>query len=175
MNELIRLRPVVEADLDLLELLYADPEEASEYGFFGYRNPGTLRRGFEKGFLTESGGRLAVVLGDELAGEVSWHAVAQGPGSTSWNIGIGLLAEQRGKGCGTRAQRLLAEYLFSYTQVNRIEAGTEITNLAEQRALEKAGFTREGVLRGSCFRAGAWRDMVSYSILRADVDLDGVK
>ncbi|MFE9450159.1 GNAT family N-acetyltransferase [Streptomyces sp. NPDC006739] len=44
-----------------------------------------------------------------------------------------------------------------------------MANIAEQRALEWAGFTREGILRGACFRAGAWHDMVMYSVLRAEV------
>ncbi len=54
-----------------------------------------------------------------------------------------------------------------------MQAGTELDNTAEQRALEKAGFTRDGMLRGYAFRAGRWRDCVLYSILRAEVDLDG--
>ena len=41
-------------------------------------------------------------------------------------------------------------------------------NLAEQRALERAGFTREGVLRQAQFRDGGFRDMVLYSRLRGD-------
>jgi RimJ/RimL family protein N-acetyltransferase len=172
MNELIRLRPVVEADLPLLERIYEDPVDASEFGFFGWRNPGNIRKRFAEGFIEEHGGKLAVVRdGDTFVGDVGWHRVVTGPSCATWNIGIGLLAEERGKGYGTLAQRQLIEYLFSYTQYHRIEAGTETTNLAEQRALEKVGFTREGVLRGACFRAGAWRDMVSYSILRTDVDL----
>jgi RimJ/RimL family protein N-acetyltransferase len=176
-TRLVHIRPVVEAELDRLELLYEDPDEASQYGFFGYQNTGELRRGFaEKGFISEDHGRLAVALGGagevgEFIGEVSWHKAQTGPSSFSWNIGIGLLASARGQGYGTRAQRLLAEYLFAHTQVNRIAAETEVDNLAEQRSLEKAGFTREGILRGSCFRAGRWRDMASYSILRAEVDL----
>lgn len=44
--------------------------------------------------------------------------------------------------------------------------------MAEQRALEKAGFTREGVLRGTTFRQGRWHDQVIYSVLRAEVTLD---
>ena len=92
-----------------------------------------------------------------------------GPTSHCWNIGIGLLERARGRGYGTRAQRLIAEYLFAHTQVNRIEAETETGNLAEQRALEKAGFTREGVLRGAIFRDGQWHDMVSYSMIRSDL------
>jgi RimJ/RimL family protein N-acetyltransferase len=55
--------------------------------------------------------------------------------------------------------------------MNRVEAETEITNIAEQRALEKAGFTREGVRRGAIFRQGQWHDDVLYSLLRHEVDL----
>ena len=66
---------------------------------------------------------------------------------------------------------MLARYLFAHTQVNRIEATTEITNVAEQRALERAGFTREGILRGTTFRQGRWHDQVIYSVLRDEVKL----
>ncbi len=41
-------------------------------------------------------------------------------------------------------------------------------NVAEQKALEKAGYTREGVLRGTQFRRGHWHDLVQYSRLRND-------
>ena len=84
-----------------------------------------------------------------------------------------LLAAERAKGYGGHAQRLLAEYLFAHTQVNRVEASTEVANVAEQRALESAGFTREGVLRGACFRNDAWRDMVMYSMLRVALSREG--
>jgi aminoglycoside 6'-N-acetyltransferase len=33
---------------------------------------------------------------------------------------------------------------------------------------KKAGFTREGVLRGTQWRAGAWHDLVIYSRLSTD-------
>jgi RimJ/RimL family protein N-acetyltransferase len=56
--------------------------------------------------------------------------------------------------------------------VERIEAETDVENVAEQRALERAGFTREGVLRHAQFRAGHWRDTVMYSVLRAEISLD---
>jgi RimJ/RimL family protein N-acetyltransferase len=63
-------------------------------------------------------------------------------------------------------------YLFAHTQVNRVEAVTEVTNFGEQRALEKAGFTREGILRGTTFRQGQWHDQVIYSVLRHEVELE---
>jgi RimJ/RimL family protein N-acetyltransferase len=88
------------------------------------------------------------------------------------NIGISLLPGHRGRGYGSAAQRALAEYLFATTLVERIEAETDVENVAEQRALERAGFTREGVLRHAQFHVGRWRDTVIYSVLRAEVSLD---
>ncbi|MCX5054136.1 MULTISPECIES: GNAT family N-acetyltransferase [unclassified Streptomyces] len=169
--DLVHLRPIAEDDLDLFERLHEDRTEAGELGFFGYRNPGQLRRQWvEHGFLSAQGGRLAIAGDDDtFVGEVQWHEVLQGPASPCWNIGVSLLIAERGKGYGKHAQRLLVEYLFAHTRVNRVEASTEVTNIAEQRALEWAGFSREGTLRGACFRAGAWRDMAIYSILRAEV------
>ena len=45
-----------------------------------------------------------------------------------------LFPEHRGKGLGTAAQRLLADYLFSTTLTNRFEAATEIDNRQCRRA-----------------------------------------
>ncbi|MFL6143344.1 MAG: GNAT family N-acetyltransferase [Labedaea sp.] len=103
-------------------------------------------------------------------GSVSWHAVHYGDtlGATAWNVGIGLLPQARGRGVGTLAHRLLAERLFATTEVDRIEASTDVDNVAEQRALEKAGFHREGVLRGAQVRGGVRRDIVLYGLLRSD-------
>ena len=105
-----------------------------------------------------------------LLGGVSWHAVDYGGtvSCSAWNIGIGLLPEARGRGVGTVAQRLLVEHLFATTELDRIEASTDVENIAEQRALEKAGFQREGVLRGAQLRGGVRRDLVHYGLVRGD-------
>jgi RimJ/RimL family protein N-acetyltransferase len=107
----------------------------------------------------------------ELLGGVSWHAVDYGGtvSSSAWNIGIGLLPEARGRGIGTLAQRLLVEHLFATTELDRIEASTDVDNIAEQRALEKAGFRREGVLRGAQLRGGIRRDLAHYGLVREDL------
>ena len=168
----LRLRPVRREDLDMLERWWETPEVQSHYNWFGYPPPGWLRRRFEEnGMLGEEYGNLLVELADgTLVGDVSYHAVKHGPGggSVAYNIGITLLPEHRGRGLGAEAQRLLAEYLFAHTRVERVEAGTDVGNVAEQRALEKAGFTREGVLRRAQFRDGAFHDMALYSRLRGE-------
>jgi len=116
-------------------------------------------------------GRLVVELDGVPVGDVSWHSVWYGPngGSRALNIGISLAASARGRGVGSLAQRLLVEHLFATTDVDRVEASTDVANIAEQRALEKAGFTREGVLRSAQARADGRHDLVSYSFLRTDL------
>jgi RimJ/RimL family protein N-acetyltransferase len=68
----------------------------------------------------------------------------------------------------TGRPELLARYLFAHTTAHRIWAGTETGKLAEQLALGKAGFTREGVIRAAAWRDGSWRDGVIYGLLRTD-------
>jgi RimJ/RimL family protein N-acetyltransferase len=108
----------------------------------------------------------------ELLGGVSWHPVDYGGtvSCTAWNIGIALLPDARGRGIGTLAQRLLVEHLLATTELDRIEASTDVDNVAEQRALEKAGFRREGVLRGAQLRRGIRRDLAHYGLVRGDLD-----
>jgi ribosomal-protein-alanine N-acetyltransferase len=90
----------------------------------------------------------------EPAGLVSWRSGSFDGRTTYWEIGIALLPEYRGRGIGWRAQALLTAYLFEHTPVHRIHAATHPENVAEQKALEKAGFRLEGVVRGCEFRAG---------------------
>lgn len=102
-----------------------------------------------------------------FAGDVSYKDRSPGVSKGAiYEIGIALLPEHRGHGVGTTAQRLLVEYLFDNTPAHRLEANTEVDNVAEQRALEKVGFEREGVRRAIHFRAGAWRDAIAYALLR---------
>src|SRR6188508_2698007 len=101
----------------------------------------------------------------------SWRRVAvygPSPMSDAMQIGIELIPAARGQGLGVEAQRLIADYLFAATHVSRVEASTDSSNLAEQRALEKAGYVREGAMRGAQFRAGEYHDLVYYSRLRSD-------
>ena len=160
------------SDLAVLDKEHDGPEAAGEFGWFGFRERASRADMVAKGeTLRPDGGRLAVTDDSGAAvGEVSWRVSNNGPppNGECWNIGIWIAADARGRGHGSEAQRLLAEYLFAHTTYERVEAGTEAGNLGEQRALEKAGFTREGVLRRSCFRAGEWRDMVLYSKLRGE-------
>lgn len=168
----VRLRPIEEADLAQFARFYVDPEVASDFEWAGFRDPQEARRRWEKdSWLSSEHSELAVVVGGEgtFAGIVSWKDRSLGATKgLVYEVGIALWPEHRGHGVGTRAQQLLVDYLFDHTPVHRLEAFTETENLAEQRALEKVGFQREGVAREVFFRAGQWRSSVAYSRLRTD-------
>jgi len=163
----VRLRPVVEADLTMFRRFGSEPGLAGPC-WTGYRDPAEPARRFAvDGYLGAEDGRLMVEVDDTAAGYVSWREAGERP-ATFWSIGIVLLPEWRGRGVGWRAQTLLCEYLFANTPVQRIEARTQPENLAEQKALEKVGFEREGVLRSAEFRDHQWRDVIVYGRVRGD-------
>jgi RimJ/RimL family protein N-acetyltransferase len=165
----VTLRAVTATDLPELAGTFA--KWGDEFEFFGFpATNGDERWYAESGCLSEDAGMLAVEADGTLVDRVTWHAVAYGPGTSSraLRIGIALLPEARGRGYGSLAQRLLADYLFATTVVRRVEAGTDIANVAEQRALERAGFVCDGVLRQAQYRDGSWHDIALYSRLRTD-------
>ncbi|WP_331766493.1 GNAT family protein [Embleya sp. NBC_00896] len=164
------LRPAREDDLALFELFVTDPDATGRFQWQGWSDPGRWRRTWaENGLLGEDAGQLIVAAGADRLGFVAWRKAVTSRTSWCWNIGIQLLPQAQGRGVGTRAQLMLVRYLFAHTPVVRIEADTETENIAEQRALEKCGLTREGVLRSLVFRDGRWRDVVRYSVLRTDL------
>jgi RimJ/RimL family protein N-acetyltransferase len=165
----ITLRPAGEDDLPMLEALTQDPDQTGEFQWFGWGDLRRWRRNWaENGLIGSDEGTLIAARGDQRLGLVHWRKQAVTRAAYCWEIGIILLPKARGHGYGTQAQRLLARYLFAHTTAHRIWAATEADNIAEQRALEKAGFIREGISRGIGWRDGAWRDGVTYSLLRTD-------
>lgn len=169
MDDELKLRPVAEDELPLLQRLTQDPEAAGQFAWYGWFDRSRWqRRWADNELIGDDLGVLMVARGPDALGIVQWRRHRATPASWYLELGIALLPQSRGKGYGTQAHKLLASYLFAHTTVHRIEAATELDNIAEQKALEKAGFTREGVLREIGWRDGAWRDGVIYSLLRTD-------
>lgn len=171
MEQELVLRVFREDDLPFLDRLCTDPEAVGTFEWIGFIDPHARRRRWEKnGYVGPEITALAVASRDGTpAGIVSYRpARRSGPVGACFEIGIALLPEHRGHGWGTAAQRLLVTHLFDHTSANRLEALTDEENVAEQRALERAGFRREGVLRGSYFRRGSWRNRVVYAVTRGD-------
>jgi RimJ/RimL family protein N-acetyltransferase len=162
-----RLRPPRPEETELLAR-WRDAPAGPYEDWSGDPPPGSERTTFER--VPPVGELVVAGEDDQPLGTVQWRAVPYGPGagSVAFDIGISLRPDAQGRGHGSRAQRLVADYLFVTTGVHRVTASTDVDNVAEQRALMRAGFSREGVLRGAQWRAGSYHDMVAYSRLRTD-------
>jgi RimJ/RimL family protein N-acetyltransferase len=162
------LRPLRVEDLPLFEDVYATKFGSGEHQWFGFSTPG--RHLVEMGAIGPAGGRLSIATADRTVGSVFWFRREWGLPDTSWcwEIAVHVFPDHRGIGIGTRAQRLLAGYLFAHTRGRRLQAITDCENLPEQRALERVGFQREGRLRDLQWREGRWHDQILYSLLRRD-------
>ncbi len=72
----------------------------------------------------------------------------------------------QGSGINKHNKFLMLQYCFETLQLNRVELKTAGTNLKSQRAMEKIGAIREGVLRKHSINdIGVTRDTVYYSFI----------
>jgi RimJ/RimL family protein N-acetyltransferase len=117
------------------------------------------------------GTALALIIADaetdRLLGSMSIRRHATDHGR--WDLGYLVAPWARGRGVATRAVRLLSLYAQRELGAERIEICVEPENEASQRVAERAGFTREGVLRAYHPLKGRRRDMIMYSVLRGEL------
>ena len=90
-------------------------------------------------------------------------------------VGYWMRRDVRGRGLTTRAVRLVSEWALRELGCGRLQLRADERNLPSQRVAEKAGFTREGVLRSVHFNARQDRrvDFVMFSLLPGELDLPG--
>ncbi len=146
-----------------IDAAHPRPESASTWDEWGEMDPAAQDMPIERWLI-----ELAPSDADAIpVGDLSAHAVWYGPtpGSRAMNIGISLAEEYRGRGIGSVAQHLLAEELHD-RGVARVEASTDVENIAEQRALARAGFMFEGVVHRAQQRADGLHDLQSWAHVR---------
>jgi RimJ/RimL family protein N-acetyltransferase len=102
---------------------------------------------------------------DRLLGAVTRF----GPDGHQATFGLWLAPEGRGRGVGTRALRLVADWTFDTTDAIRLDAYIMVGNEASNRMTERAGFQREGIARAwDVHHDGVPVDCVVYSRIRGD-------
>lgn len=79
---------------------------------------------------------------DEPFGMVDFHI-------TGCTVGLGYVISrsQQCKGYATETTRAIIEWAFQQSCIYRVNASTDVENIASQRVMEKAGMVREGLLR----------------------------
>ena len=84
-------------------------------------------------------------------------------------VGYLLGAQARGQGHATRALRLICAWGFATLGLERIDLYAATANTPSQRVAQRAGFTREAVLRSYHRQLGAPLDMVAFGLLPGEL------
>jgi RimJ/RimL family protein N-acetyltransferase len=136
------------------------------------RFPHPYTRTHALGFLThvtagDPPTNFAIVVGDEAVGGIG-YVRGTDVERYSAEIGYWLGEELWGRGIATEALQILTTHLFSKEQLLRLFALPLADNPGSIRVLEKAGYSREGLLRASCVKYGERRDQLVYACINPD-------
>ncbi len=101
---------------------------------------------------------------DEPLGSVYIRDIDRQHGKAEYGIFIGE-ASARGRGIGTAAAKLMLRYCFEEEGLHRVFLRVLSTNTQAIRSYEKAGFTREALLKDDVCIDGKYRDIVLMGIL----------
>jgi RimJ/RimL family protein N-acetyltransferase len=153
-------------DVDAMLPAFTDPEirEAGNLPAFDREAlTGSLR---ELPALAERGRLLALAAvdartGDVLGGGTLHHLDAE---RKIVEIGYFVFPHARGRGVAAAIARLLAEHAFSLG-IERVAAYVNVGNVASERVVARAGFTREGVVRSMPKPDGRRVDKTLFSLL----------
>ncbi len=165
----IGIRPIRSGDLEQLSILLEDVEAKGPFLPTIMHSEAHLAAEFQKtGFITDSVARYLMI--GESGGIVGmlWAFKAI-PYFDAMEIGYQVFSEEnRGKGFGTEAVRLLTDYLFQSKPINRLEIRMATENQASEKLASKAGFKLEGTHKEAAFSKGKLYDMHTYALLRRE-------
>jgi [ribosomal protein S5]-alanine N-acetyltransferase len=115
---------------------------------------------------------FAILDGVRIAGIVALSHIARGPFQSA-NLGYWVAQGLTGRGLATKAVGEVIEVAFGELGLHRLEAGTQVDNVASRRVLEKNGFEPIGIARAFLQIAGEWRDHLLFQLIadRAEGDL----
>ena len=83
-------------------------------------------------------------------------------------IGYGFKRDEWNKGYATEAIKILVKFGFEIMNLNRVEATVTLGNDASVKALKKADFLQEGIVRERTIMKGKFEDDVILAIIRKD-------
>jgi RimJ/RimL family protein N-acetyltransferase len=156
-------------DVDAILPAFTDPElrEAGNLPAFDRQ---ALRASVEElPRLAAAGRLLALSAVDSKAGEIVGGGTLHHLDVERRIVEIGyfVLPHARRRGFATVIARLLAEHAFSLG-IERVAAYVNVGNTASERVVERAGFTREGVVRSMPKPDGRRVDKTLFSLLPGD-------
>jgi len=106
---------------------------------------------------------LALTYNEILVGDIQLRHCPETMPPGAAHIGIDIAETYRGKGAGTLALRLAWEWAKA-NGFHRVEGSTDESNIAMQKAFEKAGWHFEGRQKKLFMSDGIGHDYLSYAL-----------
>jgi L-phenylalanine/L-methionine N-acetyltransferase len=78
-------------------------------------------------------------------------------------LGVLVASQAQGQGVGSALLHDLIDWADNWAQVRRIELRVNVDNFHAIALYQKCGFVEEGRLRGECFRAGKYVDVLAMA------------
>jgi [ribosomal protein S5]-alanine N-acetyltransferase len=107
---------------------------------------------------------LGIIAGNECIGVIGADRLPD-VYCRSADFGYWLAEAYWGKGIVTLAAIAMTSYVFTHSDIVRLQSSVFAHNLASMRVLEKAGFTLECIARKACFKNGILKDEFRYALL----------
>lgn len=170
-TERLVLRQITESDGEGLFGIFADDQVTHHYAWDAFTS-------------VEQGHQLAAHTAEQFRRReaIRWGLLLPGTphiigtcGFTRWNrdnqfavLGYDLARPYWRRGLMSETVAAVMRLGFERMALHRVEATVLTGNTASATLLSRAGFHREGVLRGRVRKAGAFRDVWMFGITRAD-------
>jgi ribosomal-protein-alanine N-acetyltransferase len=164
----LTLRPPAPEDAPALFALGRDPEVVRWFSWGPYRSEDEPRAWIaEQARLREAGERLELLVVDRERGLLGVTGLSE-PSARDRRavVGAWLTPSAWGTGVNAEAKALVLHLAFAGLGLDRVGAYADPANGRSQRALEKVGFTREGLLRQFHRHGDVAKDVLVYAILR---------
>lgn len=159
----IVLRPLDVADAEALFAAHGDATTHQYWSSPAHKTVAQTARYIEE-TLTIAGAHAWAITdsGDEALGRVAFFELRDGVGE----IGIIMRREATGRGLASKALQLVEVYAFATLNMHRLAADIDPDNSASLSLFLRAGYQREGLLRGNWKTHLGVRDSVILGKLR---------
>lgn len=179
-GRLAKLRPFTPADIEAMGPILADPEmlhftgsvhSAVEAEGKSPHLDAASRQWYET--RADQADRLDLAIvdpsTDKCVGEIVLNELSAHDDSCNFRILIGV--DGRNRGIGSEATRMLLDYAFRATSLNRVELEVYAFNPRARHVYERCGFVYEGRKRAALKFDGEYVDAIVMSMLRSDWEL----
>lgn len=170
------LREYTQADIEVMIPHYSDEEVWKYIDTHPVNNPREILEviNWGKYILANNTGVLWGLFSkedDSFVGEMNY--VGRRDGTIEGKIhraevGYNMVSKHWGKGLASEALREIISYIFSTTEIHRLEAIIRPENIRSRNLASRIGFQEEGILRDYIFWDGEYRDNVMYSLLKRE-------